>query len=397
VIAFESALNHVINHSKSLGSEEISLVNANGRFLDENIMADRDFPPFNRVTMDGYAIVASSWQKGQSDFIISGMARAGSQAFGLSNTSQCVEVTTGAVLPEGCDTVIPYEQTEKHGNTIKILFPPKKGQNIHKQGSDSIKGSLLLKIGSPLSPIEIAVLATVGKARIRVKKVPKVIVLSTGDELVPVDQVPQPHQIRMSNSIMIASALQYYQIQAEIIHIPDDPELIASQLTGALSKADVLLISGGVSMGPFDYLPYVLEKLGVQKHFHRVAQKPGKPIWFGSWKKDRCVIFALPGNPVSAFLNYLLYFRTWLMQCWEISQQVLFVQLEAGLENNTKLKQFIPVKLNINNAVLSVSKVSNNGSGDFFSLTEADGFIKIDPDTHLPKAALVHFIPFRPF
>ena len=394
MISHKDALEMVLASSRSLGTETVDLSDAGGRFLAETITADRDFPPFDRVTMDGIGIAFSGLKSDQTAFLVEDIARAGAPQAILSTTSHCIEVTTGAMLPIGCDTVIPYEHLHKCDNGYQILVQPKEGQNIHLKGSDTQDQSLLLKPGVQISAAEIAILATVGKTQVLVHKSPEVTILSTGDELVPVHVFPEPHQIRTSNNYMLQEALRQWHIRPNLLHLPDDKIVLTESLSKVLAVSDALIISGGVSMGKFDFLPDTLTQLGVKNSFHRVAQKPGKPFWFGTWNQGGCVVFSLPGNPVSTFLNYLVYFEAWLRQCWQLPLVRYEVKITAEQNNSSKLTQFTPVRLIEIGGQRYASPIANNGSGDFISLTHSDGFIVLEPESKYAQDSILPYIPF---
>jgi molybdopterin molybdotransferase len=361
--------------------EAIPLVQATGRVLHTPLHADRDFPPFDRVTMDGIALVFEEWATGRRVFAVVGTAAAGQPRQCLQNPRACIEVMTGAVLPEGTDTVVRYEDiTMQEGVAQLQEIPLKKGQNVHRQGSDRQQGAVLLRAGDRLGPAEIAVAATVGAATVAVRKRLTVAVVSTGDEIVPVSFRPLPHQIRSSNTWAIAALLQQWTgAEARIFHFPDDQQQMAAGIEEILGHCDVLILSGAVSEGKFDYVPGVLQNLGVQKQFHKVAQRPGKPFWFGRCGPQK-VVFALPGNPVSAFLCTCRYVLPFL----ERSLGVLVptwpepVVLGEPVVFAPALTYFLPCALRV---ALDGSRValpvSVQGSGDLASLTSADGFIEL--------------------
>ena len=200
---------------------------------------------------------------------------------------------------------------EQHAH---IILPELgEGLNVHHQGTDRKAGVELLQKGILLGPAEIAVAATVGAAHLQVVEPPSVAILSSGDELVDVADQPLPHQIRRSNSYMLQSGLQELGIDAPMVHLPDDPQKIRNQLEILLQKNQILILTGGVSKGKADHIPSVLESLGVHKKFHRIKQRPGKPFWFGNHPSENCVVFALPGNPVSSFIGFFRYIRPWLI------------------------------------------------------------------------------------
>lgn len=396
MITFEEALKKVLRHPLHLGNEAVPLLESIGRFLDEPIFADRDFPPFNRVTKDGIAINFDGVIDNIQNIQIENMASAGMAQLSLRDDKNCIEVMTGAVLPKNTDTVVMYEHLTIDGEFVVINEKVKKGQNVHYKGSDESKGIQVLSVGTRITPAEIGVMASVGKPKVLVKKVPKVCSIATGNELVDIDVKPEPHQIRKSNSITMLSALSGFGIKGNSLHLVDDKVSIEKGLSKALIENDVLLLSGGVSKGKFDFIPEVMDSLGVEKIFHRVAQRPGKPFWFGIHKELQTVIFSFPGNPVSTFANYHLYFLPWLFTSWDIKMEKKYAKLKVNLDVNPPLTRFIQVKSQWNENCLEVTPVVENGSGDLTSLSRADGFICLEPRDEVYKIGeRVRFVNIR--
>ncbi|WP_405398109.1 molybdopterin molybdotransferase MoeA [Maribacter sp. Asnod2-G09] len=381
MITFKEAYQKVLAHPLDLGTENVSLLNSLNRILAEDIYADRDFPPFDRATKDGIAIQYSTLVNNGHLFTIEGEAAAGVVQQVLADTGNCLEVMTGAVVPEHCDTVVMYEHITIDGGMVTINEKVTKGQNIHYQGSDEKVGALLLSKGNKISPAEIGVMATVGKAMVKVMGNPKICTIATGNELVAVNETPEPHQIRKSNMLTIESALLNSKIEASSLHLLDDKKEIERELEKALTENDVLLLSGGVSKGKFDFIPEVMESLGVEKVFHRVLQRPGKPFWFGIHPELKTVIFSFPGNPVSTFANYHLYFLPWLQTSWGISRDKSYIKLSAVIKITQPLTRFIQVSTEVKEGMFWATPVVENGSGDLTSLAKADGFICLEPRT----------------
>jgi molybdopterin molybdotransferase len=372
------------------------LLESIGRILAEDIVADRDFPPFDRVAMDGIGLNFSNID---SKFAVENTQFAGESQKSLSNPNACLEVMTGAVLPLNCDTVIRYEDVdiqEVNGQKIASVTIPleeiKQSQNIHKKGIDRKAGDILLRKGTKISPAEIAVMASVGKTNVLVQTPPQVAVISTGDELVDIDQTPEDYQIRMSNSYMLAGALQNVGIRANCFHLTDDKELLFRHLEQILENHDVILLSGGVSAGKKDFLPEVLTDLGVKKLFHKVAQKPGKPFWFGKTDESKTV-FALPGNPVSTFLCFCKYA---LPSIKGMPEKKEFVVLDKDVFFKPNLAYFVPAKTYFEAGKLMASPFEGSGSADFANLTDCDGFIELSADyQEFKKEDVFEFIRFR--
>ena len=396
MITFQEAYQKVVEHTLSLGTEEVSLIQSMNRVLAEDIHADRDFPPFNRATKDGIAIQYSEFLKINHQFKIEGEASAGMPQQRLKDTKNCLEVMTGAVVPAHTDTIIMYEHITIENGRATLNKDVTKGQNIHYQGTDEKKGAKLLDKGITISPAEIGVMASVGKSVVKVMGLPRICAIATGNELVAIDSVPEPHQIRKSNGISLEAALSNLSIRSSSLHILDDKVILEKELKKAVTENDVLLLSGGVSKGKYDFIPEVMDALGVEKVFHRVAQRPGKPFWFGVHRELKTVIFSFPGNPVSTFANYHVYFLPWLHTSWDIPVSQNFVKLSVDVPIVTPLTRFIQVKTTWQAGTLWASPVTENGSGDLTSLAKADGFICLEHrEAPYEVGELVRFLPTR--
>ncbi len=395
MIPFETALQKVLEHTENYGHEKVDLQHATGRVLAEAIFADRDFPPFDRATKDGIAIRYTKDAKPKQAYQIAGIAPAGSPQLTLDNASSCIEVMTGAIVPKNADTVVMYEHIRKENQSYILQEPVKQGQNIHYRSSDVPSGSKLLEMGTPIGAAEVGVLATVGKSRVLVKKLPKIAVISTGNELVDIDMEPLPHQIRKSNAHTLRTLLQHDGIAADLFHLADEQNILQTKLSEILKKYQVLLLSGGVSKGKFDFLPETFDVLGVEKVFHRVLQRPGKPFWFGKHRAEKCPVFAFPGNPVSTYVNFHTYFRPWLNKTLGQPIPHFDVFLKEPEANKTDLTLFIGVKMALIDGVLTASRIATTGSGDLLSLSKADGFIVLQPKASKEAKSLVPFIPTK--
>lgn len=391
MISVEEALEIVLSIPGNYGVEKVPLQHTFNRFLAEDIFSDRDAPPFDRVMMDGIAIDSSVLSDNQKDsFFIEGIQAAGDIQKVLNNKYNCLEVMTGAILPQNTDTIVPYEDIEIIDNNAHLKKSVVPKTYIHLKGSDHKKGILALPKSKRLNAADIGLLASVGISLVPVFKMPKIAIVATGNELVEVDAVPENHQIRMSNVYALQAALNADGIASTIFHLIDDEVILLKQLSSIVYEYDVVLISGGVSKGKYDFVPVILDKLGVQKLFHQVAQRPGKPFWFGHQPLQNTHVFALPGNPVSTFVCYQFYFRHWLFASFGNQLKHPLIQLSGTTTANNNLSLFIPVV--INNEGNEVTIVSNNGSGDLFSLANIDGFILV------PKGADIYidksFFPF---
>ncbi|NOW95712.1 molybdopterin molybdotransferase MoeA [Mucilaginibacter sp. SG564] len=375
----EEAEKLILAQLRDYGTESLPFEQTVGRILAEPIHADRDLPPFNRVTMDGIAVNYQSIISGILTFNIKATQAAGDEPAAIAYPDECIEIMTGAVLPASVDTVIRYEDVEiTDGRALVKIQDIKKGQNLHLQGADKRNGDVLASIGRRITPAIIGLAASVGKTHLLVKKSPQVVIISSGDELVDVDQTPAPYQIRKSNGYTIKGALQKQGLEPDIIHIPDEPEITRQQIQHCLQNYDVLLLSGGISMGKFDYIPQALEDLDVKKIFHKVAQRPGKPFWFGA-HGNGSLVFAFPGNPVATFMCLHKYFLNWLSATLNLAEQsAVYAVLAKDFQFQPALQYFLQVKLQSNpQGQLIALPIEGNGSGDFANLADTDAFLEL--------------------
>jgi molybdopterin molybdotransferase len=379
MISVAQALQTVLNSFQDFGVEEIPFVKSVGRILKEEIVADRDFPPFNRVSMDGIAIAFQQFKNGQRAFKVEGIQAAGSEQISLQDAESCIEVMTGAVLPNNANTVIRYEDiTIENGVATINTNAVNDGQNIHNKAKDGKFDDILIYQNTKISAAEIGVLATVGKSFVKVARQPKVMIVSTGDELVGVDEIPLEHQIRRSNVFTLVSLLERLNIPSETAHITDDKSILKSKIEGYLQEYDVLLFSGAVSKGKYDFLPEVFEELDVEKLFHKVAQRPGKPFFYG--QTNTCSVFGFPGNPISTFVNCLAYFYPWYYKSVGIETNQERAILGEDVSFKPSLTYFLQVKLESENGKLVAFPITGNGSGDLASLVNTDAFIQLPSD-----------------
>ncbi|MFW7381223.1 MAG: molybdopterin molybdotransferase MoeA [Oligoflexus sp.] len=365
--------------------------------IAEDIYADRHLPPFDRVAMDGIAVCYQGIQGERLH--IEGLQKAGEPRKKLRNSNSCLEVMTGASLPEGCDTVIPYEHIKIEDGLANLSEQSITcSQNIHPCGSDQKLGELVLPKGTLLRSAELAIAAAVGQAKLVIRRRPSIALISTGDELVDVTVKPAPHQIRRSNEYALASSLRAFGFtKFGKFHCPDDHNLMRQQIARYLKDHDVLIFTGGVSAGKFDLLPQVLAELGVEGVFHKIRQRPGKPMFFGMHQGQR-PIFGLPGNPVSALVTFHRYVLPALQQ--SIGQQVrkpMYVRLQSDLHFDKPMTLFRQARLHWdNNATLWAEPLASNGSGDFISLRDSDGFIELAAEqSQFLQDSLVPFWSWR--
>lgn len=376
--------------------ERVPLSEATGRVLAEDILADRDFPPFDRVMMDGIAIRSVDFEAGTREFKVQGLLPAGSPAMTLENGPNCLEIMTGAVMALNADVVVRYEDVEIIEGRAKVNVDSViKGRNIHVQGSDRSKGSLLIAKHKMISDAEIGILSTVGVDEVLVLTTPRVLIVSTGDELVDIEDTPLPHQIRKSNVHMLVSLCSSLGIRSRRLHLTDDLDGITESLRKEIEMADVILLSGGVSKGKLDFLPEALEKLGIEKRFHRLKQRPGKPFWFG--KNHQVTVFAFPGNPVSTYMCAKRYFEPWVREAMKMTSLPLTAQLTSEFTFKPELQYFLQCKVAVNDeGILQATPVPGQGSGDLANLVEADGFLELPAErTNFESGQSFRYWPYR--
>lgn len=386
MISVEEADIIIFQNIKEFPTVRVPLQESFGMVLQEDFVADRDLPSFHRVTMDGIAINFTSWDQGSRKFTVEGIQKPGSSALALNNSQACIEVMTGAVLPEGCDCVIPVEQIEKDNGQAKIKdgLDLIRMQNVHAKGSDYGSDTVLLLKGNRLLSPQIAVAASIGKSEVNISQIPKIAVIGTGDELVGLHQKVEPYQIRQSNSYAIQSALALHGYgHATSFHLKDDKNEMIERIKEFLEKFDVLILSGGVSMGQYDFVPEALKANDIEVLFHKVKQRPGKPLWFGK-SKTGVPVFALPGNPVSTHICLYRYVLPYLNRaiCAKAVPKE-YVVLEEDLEIQTGLTYFLPVKIESERGKPHAAlPVIPSGSGDYVALAKSDGFIELPADTY---------------
>lgn len=373
----------IAQHLTCLPIESLPLAQCAGAVLRENIYAERDQPPFDRVVMDGIALDSRALRDGRRRLRIQAMQAAGDPPLTLAGSDHCIEVMTGTPLPAGCDAVVPVESISVRDGEAELArdLSVQPEQNIHRRGSDTRQGNLLLATGTRLGPPEIAIAAGAGMARIRVSSQPMLAVISTGNELIEPGDPILPHQVRRSNAYAIAAALRLHGFQRVADdHIADDAAELRRRLKFHLETHDVLVLSGGVSMGKLDLVPKALEELGVRCIFHKVAQRPGKPLWFGIASSGAAVL-GLPGNPVSAAVCVSRYVLPALAASQgQAPAAVERMALGAPVTFEPPLTLFMPIRIQIDDWGRSWAiPAPTNGSGDFVALAGTDGFAELPP------------------
>ena len=375
-----AALEAVLDAMPAFAPETVDLGVATGRVLRQKIVAERDQPPFDRVMMDGIAVMYADVASGQREFPIQATQAAGDARLALER-GKAIEIMTGASLPDGADCIIPVERIEIANDAARIEtdYEASERQFIHPRGSDHAKGAELLTPGNRVSALDVAVIASCGLNRVEVSRLPDIRVISTGNELVPAGQPIEDHQVRLSNGPAVIALLEQNGYTGSVHdHLADDPVLLEARIAGHLESSDVLILSGGVSMGKADYIPDVLKSLGVSVVFHRISQRPGKPMWFGVSAAGK-VVFALPGNPVSTLVCCRKYVIPALARAsGQAPAPPEFAALTQDVSFEPALTCFLPVRLlsNVAGGLLAMP-VHTNTSGDFASLSGTDGYVEL--------------------
>lgn len=396
MIDYKEAQAIILQHARSFGEERVSLDAAAGRVLAERILSDRDYPPFNRATMDGYAIRYTDWEQGVRRFEVVETIFAGATHSRPIGRGQCYKIMTGAPVPEGADMVVRREDTEE-GSQVMELRPgtgqrPVGGQpsdvsqptvagdqpvrdlrrflNIAKQGEDLRSSDTVIDRPCLCEPPIMGLLASLGKQEVMVSRLPGVAILTTGNEIAAVDEPVNGARIRNSNLWLLRSSLKKWSIDNFFHqHVPDDRSVLQAALENAL-PSDLIILSGGVSAGDADYVPGVLEACGVERLFHKIAIKPGRPVWCGL-APGGGMVFALPGNPFSCLVGFVLLIQPWLHTCFGLPVPApLGLPLQAAKKKNTPLDEFFPVRMS--GAPAGLLPVALNGSGDIRMGLEAN-------------------------
>ncbi len=373
-------------------TEVVGLVQAAGRVLRQAVLADAPAPPFDRVMMDGVALAAADWSPRRRYRLLPG-APAGHSPPPRPDAESVVAVSTGGVLPPGCDCVAPREWLEETDAGLRIVPPAgttlEPGRFVHARASDGPAGRQVLPPGLLLGAAELAVAATEGAVRLTVNRPPRIHLLTTGDEVVPPDCRPGPAQIRGSHAVALATLLQNWgETQFTHRHLPDQPEALRDAIGEALDRADMVLLTGGVSRGDYDFVPPLLTAHGVTCLFHRVAQKPGKPLWFG--RRETTLVFGLPGNPNSALVCARRYVIPALAR-WRggDTPAALPSAVRRLPPRLTELTHFVPFRANDGGWLAAPAATS----GSLHALAGTHGFAECPPSADEP----VNLHLWRPF
>jgi molybdopterin molybdotransferase len=385
MISADQALQIVLENVAPLGVERVPILDALGRVLAENISSSRDIPGFDNSAMDGYAVRAADLAKASEAspvrLAVVETVGAGQMPTRGIVAGQAVRTMTGAPIAEGADTIIPVERTRGSGDSVEFLAAAEKGAFIRPHAEDLRLGELVISAGKTLTPADLGMLASVNRAMVEVIRRPRVAIVATGDELVDVDQPPTGAQVVNSNAYALAGAVREAGAEAVILKVArDDAREIRERLAEAMTF-DAVLSTGGVSVGQFDHVKGALDELGMRQLFHGVAQKPGRPLKFGT--VGYRPIFGLPGNPVSTLVCFYLYARPALLKM-SGKQHVGLPRVSARCSIDIKisrdLTEFVRVKLKRDADGWLATPTGGQGSGILSSLSRADGLL-IGPST----------------
>ncbi len=380
MIPLDEAVRTICDAVGPLAIEETDLGHAAGRVLAETVDADRDFPPTDRSAMDGFAVRSADVSGAGCVLRVIGELRAGQAAERAVEPGTALRIFTGAVVPGGADAVVMVEQTEEEpqGGTVRLSGEVVAGQNIRRRAQDLGRGARVLESGVSIRAAEVAALASVGRVRVRVYRRPLVRVLSTGDEIVGVERMPLAHQVRNSNAPMLKACLTGLGFAGEELgHAPDRSSSLTQSLERGL-RGDLLLVTGGVSVGRYDLVRDALIESGMQLLFHGVAMKPGKPILAG--RRGSCTVVGLPGNPLSAFVGFVVLVLPALRKMSGLERAdnlTLSATLDEPLKSKAGRATFHLCQVRWVDGRPRVNPVRNSGSGDVLALARANGFVVI--------------------
>jgi len=397
LMKIEKARKIILERTHALDIIDIALNDAASFCLAEEIFADRDLPPTDRSAMDGFAVRAEDVINCPKQLKLIGETAAGSAECPNVEPNTCARILTGAVVPPGADTVVKVEDTEENGDCVTILESAKEGLNIRKRGEEVKKGNRVIKSRQNLNAAQIGICASVGKSIVKVFNKPKVSVLNTGKELFPLDGDCEikDYQIRDSNGPALAAALKRSGFKCFGMETsPDDPQILEAKLKKLVANNNVVILSGGVSVGKYDFVPDAIKNIGAEIHVHGVLMKPGKPFLYATLD-DNKHIFGLPGNPLSALTGFhelvLPALRKMSGFLKEDCCRKLFLPVDRTVKSKNFRTEFHLAKLVNSGEETLLMPIKSHGSGDLISSAEADGVFAVPANTEIKKGEKVEF------
>lgn len=392
MITVDQALGIVLDHVEPLGVETVVLEHAHFRILAEDIRADIDLPPFDRARMDGYALRASDVITAPARLRVIGEIAAGAKFDKALNSGEAIKIFTGAPVPDGADAVQKVEVTSANGNTVEILESVTTGQFITPRASEIAAGEIVAKAGLEIGPAEMAGLASFGYSTVRVARRPRVAVLSTGSELVDVSAKPSDAQIRNSNTYTLSAYAESAGAIVDMLPtVEDTPSATREALIRAADNRDIVITSGGVSMGDYDLVKAALKDIGAEIYFDKVIIRPGKPIVFA--RCGETFFFCLPGNPVSTSVTFNVFARPAIRKMQGETSPLLKTvkaQLSRALKDSSSRRSYLPGRLFIDGGRAKVEPLKWGGSSDLVAFMQANGLIIVGEAVHeIAEAELV--------
>ena len=399
MLSYEDARALVFEHVKPLEKEQRHLIESHGLALSEDIVAPYGMPLFDNSAVDGYAVQAADLTAASRENPVRleklGYISAGDSGKDPLGSGQCVQIATGAPLPAGADTIVMKEDIKLEESLVCFFQSIPKTENVRYQGEDIPEGRTVIPVGTVIGPAQMAVLATFGFSRVPVRRVPKISIVSTGSELVDVDENPQSGQIRESNRYMLAGMVKQESCElVKMTMVPDIPKILKHEFEDAL-QADVVLISGGMSVGERDYAKPILKEMGVEEIFWKIKFKPGKPLFFG--RRGKTLVFGLPGNPASSYVLFEEFVRPALRQMMGrriLEERMVKAILEESITETYKRMHFMRGQLHEKNGKFRVRPLKFQGSHSIGSLVESNALIRVEANSPvLPKGCQVSVRP----
>jgi len=395
MISITTATKLVSSKTETLATENVALADSAGRILRQDTVADNDLPPFDRSQMDGYAVIAADTRDAPISLKIVGESAAGRGWRGTVKRGQAVRIMTGAPVPKGADAVQRVELTAESDNTVSILTPVTSGAAIVRRRAEIKKGEIIFRTGEIITENMIAGLAAFGYAKVKVGKQPRVAILGTGSEIVDISKKPGRDQIRNSNSVMLDVMCRRFGAETTILPIVhDDISDLKFQISDAAKRHDILIITGGVSVGKYDHTKTALFELHAEIYFDKVRLKPGKPAVFA--KLGKTLIFGLPGNPVSAAVTFHLFVRRAMLQVQGAAATDLrsgFAVLASDAKAARERDTYLPSRLETNKlGQLVAFPLKWQGSSDFVGFARADSMTFVPKGSLLKKGAIAEIV-----